>query len=151
MDQKSGFHSWRWDWCYLDCLMFFIDLSLPSPEAITTEHFWRGGHIFHLSSGKGNLLCQENIARGILLCRSKRGGGLQGLLVFTRDNFILKLEFVSRALSKIGIQSMKLCKVVYIYCWGIQTDLDGPSVSYLYFSVTIFCFILLLSILCHFS
>lgn len=79
------------------------------------------------------------------------GGGLQGLLVFTRGNFGLKLEFISRALSKIDIQSMKLCKMMYVSCCGIQTDLDGSSVSCLCFSVGIFCFILLLSMLAHFS
>lgn len=40
---------------------------------------------------------------------------------------------------------------MYVYCWGIQTDLDGPSVSYLYFFVEIFGFILLISILPRFS
>lgn len=119
--------------------MFLIDLILPSSESVTAEHFWRGGHIFHLSNGKGNLLCQKNIARGALQ-RNKRGHALQRLLVFARDSFILKLEFVSRALSKTVIQSMKLCKVMYVYCWSIQTDLDGPSASYLYFPVEIFLF-----------
>lgn len=150
MDQKSGFHSWRWYCCYLGWPMFLVDLSLPS-SVCNCRALWTGGHIFHLSSGKGNLLFQENTARDDLLCRNKRSCGLQGLFVFTRDNFILKLEFVSRALSKIGNQNMKLCKVMYIYCWGIRSDLDGPSASYLYFSVDIFCFILLLSILPCFS
>lgn len=96
--------------------MFLVDLSLPSSESVTAEHFWGAGHIFHLNTGKENLLCQKNIARGDLLCRNKRGAGLQLLLVFTRDNFILKLQFVSRALSKIGNQSVKLCKMMYVYC-----------------------------------
>lgn len=47
-------------------------------------------------------------ARGVVAYRD--------FLFFTRDKFILKLEFVSRALSKIGIQSMKLYKVMYVYC-----------------------------------
>lgn len=96
--------------------MFLVDLSLPLSESVTAEHFWRGGHIFHLSSGKGNLFCQKNIARSAFLCRNKRSGGLEGLPGFTRDNFILKLEFISRTLSKVGNQSMKLCKVMYVYC-----------------------------------
>lgn len=62
-----------------------------------------------------------------------RGGGLQGLLVFTNDNFILKLKFISRALSKIDIQSVKLCKMLFVYCSGTETDLDGTGVSYLYY------------------
>ena len=37
-------------------------------SAITrdAEHFWRAGHIFHLSRGKGNLLGQRNIVRSVL-------------------------------------------------------------------------------------
>lgn len=49
--------------------MFLIDLSLPSPDTLTAEHFWRAGHIFHLGSGTGNLLGQRNVVRSGL------GGG----------------------------------------------------------------------------
>lgn len=96
-------------------------------------------------------LAKEMLSEVVFSLQKHGGGGLQGLLVFTRGNFSLKLEFLSRALSKIDIQSVKLCKMMYVSCCGIQTDLDSTSVSCLCFSVVIFCFVLLLSILAHFS
>lgn len=62
--------------------MFLTDLSLPSPDTLTAERFWRAGRIFHLGSGTGNLLGQRNVVRSGLFSAEAWGGWPAGTACF---------------------------------------------------------------------